>query len=183
MHACRSVSAACRPAETRRRRGEIGGIPRWIRLGRIRPNGRKRVNYFDMESCVVPFPRLGGGRWIRILCQTTTGHTFLCSKLLRGVRQCRRHDERRWNSHVFIPGQMLNVFFYQVRCWMCFIPRSDVECVLFPGQMLSVFYSQVRCWNVECVLYFQIRLWMSSFSWTDLECVLFLRQMLYNGFN
>ena len=29
MHACRSVSAACRPAQSRRRRGEIGGIP-WV---------------------------------------------------------------------------------------------------------------------------------------------------------
>ena len=50
MHACRSVSAACRPAQTRRRRGEIGGIPRWILVGRIRPNGRKRVIQHDRRS-------------------------------------------------------------------------------------------------------------------------------------
>ena len=37
MHACHSVSAACRPAETARRRGEIGSVRRSIRVGRICP--------------------------------------------------------------------------------------------------------------------------------------------------
>ena len=52
MHA--AVSAACRPAEMRRRRGEIGGIPRWIILGRIRPNERKRrVTQHDRRSICI----------------------------------------------------------------------------------------------------------------------------------
>ena len=54
MHA--AVCAACRQAQTRRRRGEIGGIPRWILLGRIRPNGRKRVNTRMMSiDSVLPY--------------------------------------------------------------------------------------------------------------------------------
>ncbi|KAG5840725.1 hypothetical protein ANANG_G00191730 [Anguilla anguilla] len=36
----------------------------------------------------------GCGRWLRILCQETTCDFILCSKLLRGVRQRRGHDER-----------------------------------------------------------------------------------------
>ena len=38
MYACRSVSVACRPAEKRRRRGEIGSIHRSILVGHRRPN-------------------------------------------------------------------------------------------------------------------------------------------------
>ena len=37
MHACHSASAACRPAETAGRRGEIGSVWRSIRVGQIRP--------------------------------------------------------------------------------------------------------------------------------------------------
>ena len=37
MHACHSVSAACRLAETRERRGEIGSVQRSILVGRICP--------------------------------------------------------------------------------------------------------------------------------------------------
>ena len=44
MYACRSVSVACRPAEKRRRRGEIGSIHRSILVGHRRPNRRQRVN-------------------------------------------------------------------------------------------------------------------------------------------
>ena len=36
MHACHSVSVACRPAETRRRRGEIGSVHRSILVGHRR---------------------------------------------------------------------------------------------------------------------------------------------------
>ena len=43
MYACRSVSVACRPAEKRRRRGEIGSIHRSILVGHRRPNRRQRV--------------------------------------------------------------------------------------------------------------------------------------------
>ena len=43
-YACRSVSVACRPAEKRRRRGEIGSIHRSILVGHRRPNRRQRVN-------------------------------------------------------------------------------------------------------------------------------------------
>ena len=46
MYACRSVSVACRPAEMRRRRGEIGSIHRSILVGHRRPNRRQRVNGF-----------------------------------------------------------------------------------------------------------------------------------------
>ena len=38
MYACHSVSVACRPAERRRRRGEIGSIRRSILVGHRRPN-------------------------------------------------------------------------------------------------------------------------------------------------
>lgn len=48
----------------------------------------------------------GCGGWIRVLCQTPTGHTFLRSKLLRGVWQRGRHDERRWIPHVLLPGSV-----------------------------------------------------------------------------
>ena len=41
MYACRSVSVACRPAEKRRRRGEIGSIHRSILVGHQRPIGLK----------------------------------------------------------------------------------------------------------------------------------------------
>ena len=44
MYAWHSVSVACRPAETRRRRGEIGSIRRSILVGHRRPNRRQRVN-------------------------------------------------------------------------------------------------------------------------------------------
>ena len=44
MHACHSVSAACRPAETAGQRGEIGSVRRSIRVGRKRPVQRQRVN-------------------------------------------------------------------------------------------------------------------------------------------
>ena len=43
MYACRSVSVACRPAEKRRRRGEIGSIHGSILVGHRRPNRRQRV--------------------------------------------------------------------------------------------------------------------------------------------
>ena len=41
MYACRSVSVACRPAEKRRQRGEIGSIHRSILVGHRRPIGLK----------------------------------------------------------------------------------------------------------------------------------------------
>ena len=44
MHACHSVSVACRPAETRRRCGEIRSVHRSILVGHWWPNGRQRVN-------------------------------------------------------------------------------------------------------------------------------------------
>ena len=44
MYACRSVSVACRPAEKRRRRGEIGSIHRSILVGHRRPNRPQGVN-------------------------------------------------------------------------------------------------------------------------------------------
>ena len=44
MHACRSVSVACRPAEKRQRRGEIGSIHRSILVGHRRPNRPQGVN-------------------------------------------------------------------------------------------------------------------------------------------
>ena len=43
MYAWHSVSVACRPAETRRRRGEIGSTRRSILVGHRRPNRRQRV--------------------------------------------------------------------------------------------------------------------------------------------
>ena len=43
MHACQSVSAACGPAETAGRRGEIGSVRRSSRVGRKVPVRRKRV--------------------------------------------------------------------------------------------------------------------------------------------
>ena len=43
MCACHSVSVASRPAETRRRRGEIGSNRRSILVGHRRPNRRQRV--------------------------------------------------------------------------------------------------------------------------------------------
>ena len=51
MHACRSVYVACRPAETRQRRGGIG----WIQ-----PNGHKRVNKFPETSSLLALTILGG---------------------------------------------------------------------------------------------------------------------------
>ena len=44
MYACRSVSVACRPAEKRRRRGEIGSIHGSILVGHRRPNRPQGVN-------------------------------------------------------------------------------------------------------------------------------------------
>ena len=43
MHACHSVSVACRLAETRQRCGEIGSVRRSILVGHQLPNGRQRV--------------------------------------------------------------------------------------------------------------------------------------------
>ena len=43
MYAWHSVSVACRPAETHRRRGEIGSIRRSILVGHRRPNRSQRV--------------------------------------------------------------------------------------------------------------------------------------------
>jgi hypothetical protein len=43
MHACQGVSVACRPAEKRRPRGEIGSVHRSILVGHRWPNGRQRV--------------------------------------------------------------------------------------------------------------------------------------------
>ena len=43
MHACHSVSVACRPAVMSRRRGEIGSVHRSILVGQIWPNGREWV--------------------------------------------------------------------------------------------------------------------------------------------
>ena len=48
----------------------------------------------------------GGGRWIWILCQTTTCYPVLSAQLLWRIWQCRCHDERRWNSHVLLPGEI-----------------------------------------------------------------------------
>ena len=45
MYACRSLSVACRPAEKRRQRGEIGSIHRSILVGHRRPNRRQGVNW------------------------------------------------------------------------------------------------------------------------------------------
>ena len=53
MYACRSVSVACRPAEKRRRRGEIGSIHRSILVGHRRPNRPQGVimeTVFDIVS-------------------------------------------------------------------------------------------------------------------------------------
>ena len=50
MYACRSVSVACRPAEKRRRRGEIGSIRRSILVGHRRPNRPQGVNGCVYES-------------------------------------------------------------------------------------------------------------------------------------
>ena len=45
MHACYSVSVACRPAETRRRHGEIGSVHGSILVGQnAMSNGRLRIN-------------------------------------------------------------------------------------------------------------------------------------------
>ena len=55
MYACRSVSVACRPAEKRRRRGEIGSIHRSILVGHRRPNRRQRVIQ-RVENCIVYNP-------------------------------------------------------------------------------------------------------------------------------
>lgn len=65
----------------------------------------------------------GCGGWIRVLCQTPTGHTFLCSKLLRGVRQRRRHDERRRIPHVLLPGsvKLKGHTFMNANCVLVFI--------------------------------------------------------------
>ena len=46
----------------------------------------------------------GGGGWVRVLCQAAAGDHLLGAQLLRGVRQRRRHDERRRDSHVLLPG-------------------------------------------------------------------------------
>ena len=47
MYAWHSVSVACRPAETRRRRGEIGSIRRSILVGHRRPNRPQRVKTIE----------------------------------------------------------------------------------------------------------------------------------------
>ena len=44
MHACHGASAACRPEEMGRLRGEIGSDHRSIHVGRRLPNRRQRVN-------------------------------------------------------------------------------------------------------------------------------------------
>ena len=44
MHACHSVSVACRPAETRRQSGEMGSVHRSILVGHRWPKGCQRVN-------------------------------------------------------------------------------------------------------------------------------------------
>ena len=51
MYACRSVSVACRPAEKRRRRGEIGSIYRSILVGHRRPNRRQRAKPPQCGTC------------------------------------------------------------------------------------------------------------------------------------
>ena len=50
MYAWYSVSVACRPAETRRRRGEIGSIRRSILVGHRRPNRRQRVKKINLKK-------------------------------------------------------------------------------------------------------------------------------------
>uniref|UniRef100_A0A8C6S4X2 Serine/threonine-protein phosphatase n=1 Tax=Neogobius melanostomus TaxID=47308 RepID=A0A8C6S4X2_9GOBI len=45
----------------------------------------------------------GCGGWIRVLCQTPTGHTVLGAQLLRRIRQRGRHDERGRVPHVLFP--------------------------------------------------------------------------------
>ena len=52
MYACRSVSVACRPAEKRRRRGEIGSIHRSILVGHRRPNRPQGVKWARKVSGV-----------------------------------------------------------------------------------------------------------------------------------
>lgn len=61
-----------------------------------------RCRRWDNVTCLLT----GCGGWIRVLCQTPTGYTFLCSKLLRGVWQCRRHDECWRIAHVLLPGSV-----------------------------------------------------------------------------
>ena len=58
MYAWHSVSVACRPAETRRRRGEIGSIRRSILVGHRRPNRRQRVNAKDAMRILLGVVRL-----------------------------------------------------------------------------------------------------------------------------
>ena len=81
MHACYSVSIACRPAETHRWHGEIGSVHRSILVGQICPNGRRRVigsvctsNYNDIfskqfEGCST-------------LCYKNTGLQNICNSCL-----------------------------------------------------------------------------------------------------
>lgn len=45
-----------------------------------------------------------GRRWLWILRQATTRHTFLGAELLRRIRQCRWNDERWRNVDVQFPG-------------------------------------------------------------------------------
>lgn len=55
----------------------------------------------------------GGRGWIRVLCKEAAGDTVLSPKLLRWVRQCRSHDECRWDPDVLIPGTQLIRFWFK----------------------------------------------------------------------
>ena len=57
MHACYSVSAACRPAEMGWGGGIIGSVHRSILVGRKRPNGRQRVIKHDRRNIVITLCR------------------------------------------------------------------------------------------------------------------------------
>ena len=60
MYACHSVSVACRPAEKRRRRGEIGSIHRSILVGHRRPNRPQGVNPRKAKLFLLTFAAKGG---------------------------------------------------------------------------------------------------------------------------
>ena len=51
---------------------------------------------------------LGCWGWLWVLCQETAGNTILRTQLLRGIWQRWCHDERGWDSHVFISGAVLS---------------------------------------------------------------------------
>lgn len=64
-----------------------------------------------MDRLIVSALILPPGCWrrLRVLCQTTAGDAVLCPKLLRGVWQRRRHDERGRVPYVLLSGRELTV--------------------------------------------------------------------------